>query len=964
MLLYKKSLSILLFFFVLNTAHSQIAFTLDCFPTRLQFFARESNDSAKLCVAGSIDSAGFDSVEVRVIRSSKTFQSIITKLTYNSGKALFNLSPSIYAGLYEYNIRLYIYKNGTATLIKSADSLVCGDVYMINGQSNSHPSNTAATYTNEYCRSFGIQTDNYNYNNYNAKDTFWGFANGDGQGGNYSGPLMVGVWGIKLMQLLKEKYKIPICIINGGSGGSSIEYNLEPANKLDFNCPYGRLLYRFSKAKLADKVKGIFWYQGESNSDNSHVNYASNFDSLYYSWKRDYPSAKKVYVFQIHQGCGGLYQSQIRETHRQFKNTYNDVELMSTVGIHEHDGCHYYLDGYYEMATNICRLVARDFYSYTDTLDINPPNILKAYYMPGHSAINLVFDNTANLLWPSDTLGQTMKDYIYTDDSVVLDIKSYSMSGNSLLLKLNKATYGTTLTYLPNVYYNTVAYIYEGPYLRNKRGVGVLSFHHFPIDTVPPPQANLGLNKQAICSGDSIVLKDQSLYKPTSWQWRIPGANPTFSNQSSVTVRFDTSGTYQITLIATNAIGTDSITKNIYITVNPALVVSAGSDTSFCNGDSVMLTASGGSKFQWVPAKGLSSDTVMGPFAKPIASTIYILYATDKNGCASSDTIQVNVIPLPQVNAGADIKLCTQGGIMNLSGSPQGGNWMGQGVAGTQFNPKNLGSGNYELLYTYTNANQCTQADTMTAIVINSPQVKIDSIIPVCEWKPFQISAKSNYINSILWSTTTSGSFASTTDSNTIYNPSQTDIDNGFVIFDILAKGDSICAYSYDSKVVKIEPLPAVPIIYSRNDSLITNAAFTWQWMLDTTVVSGATQQFLKPAINGMYRVQVANKFGCIQVSDPYIYVNTGVLNLDYNTFSVYPNPANSEVIIENTIFDANTLMQLYDAIGRMVHQQKLTGSKSTINIQNFAKGIYTIRIISNNQLYQKKLLVDRIQPN
>ena len=374
----------------------------------------------------------------------------------------------------------------------------------------------------------------------------------------------------------------------------------------------------------------------------------------------------------------------------------------------------------------------------------------------------------------------------------------------------------------------------------------------------------------------------------------------------------------------------------------------------------MQLNVTGGTKYLWIPSAGLSSDTAANPIANPASSTNYIIYATDKNGCASSDTIIVNVLQSPQVNAGADIKLCTQGGIIYLSGSPQGGSWVGQGVTGTQFNPANSAVGIHTLSYTYTNANQCTQTDTMITTVINSPAVKIDSIIPICEGKPFQLSSKSLNTNSILWSTNTGGNFTSATDSNTMYNPSQTDIDNGFVQFDIVAKGDSICGYAYHNKIAKIEPLPAVPIIYTRNDSLFTNAAYAWQWMLDTANVSGAVQQFLTPASNGTYRVQVTNKFGCVQISVPYIYVNTGVLNLDYNTFSVYPNPANSEVVIENNLFDANTILQLYDGTGRMVHQQKLVGNRSVINIQNFAKGIYTIRIISNNQLYQKKLLVDR----
>ncbi|MDZ4758716.1 MAG: sialate O-acetylesterase [Bacteroidota bacterium] len=952
----KKIFSSFIFLFVVISANSQIAFTTGCFPTRLQFFARESNDSANLCVMGSIDSSGFDSVECRIIRSSKTFQSIRTKLIYNSGKALFNLSPSIYAGLYEYHIRLYLYKSGIATLIKSADSLVCGDVYMINGQSNSHPSNTSATYSNEYCRSFGWQTDNYNYNSYNPKDTFWGFANGDGQGYSYSGPYMVGVWGIKLMQLLKEKYKMPICIINGGSGGSSIEYNLE-YNKLDLNTTYGRLLYRFTKAGLANKIKAIFWHQGESNTNANFTDYITNFDSLYNSWKRDYPSAKKVYVFQIHHGCGGANQQEIREIQRRFPEKYSDVRVMSTVGIHEHDGCHYYLDGYYEMAANISRLVARDFYSYTDTLDIKPPNILKAYYMPGHSAINLIFDNNAKLVWPQDTLGQTMKDYIYTNDSIA-DIKSYTFSGNSMLLKLSSPSYDSVITYLPNVYYNKVSYIYEGPFIRNKRGVGMLSFYHFPIDSAPPPQANFNLNTQNICMGDSITITDQSLYKPTNWQWQIPGASPSSSNQQNVAIKFDTSGVYKITLIASNAIGVDIFSKNITIVVNTRPTVNAGADKTFCIGDSTSLSVNSGLQYQWIPAVGLSSDTVSDPIAKPNMSTNYIIYVKDKNGCKNSDTIQISIIPLPVVNAGTDIDICNQNNIVFLSGSPQGGIWSGQNINGKQFKTLSLTAGVYPLIYIY--SGQCLNSDTLHAHIYNGPIVSIDSIIPVCEGQLFSLSAHGKYANSVLWSSNTNGNFASAIDSSTTYESSSTDNNNGYINLKIVAKGDSICADVYDSMIVSIYPLPSIPIIYSRNDTLFTNAATGWQWMRDTSAISGATQQFTKPLINGTYRVLVTNKFGCMQISDAFTYINTSITNLESDALIVYPNPASTEVIIEANIVEMNSVLQLFDATGRLLHQQRAMGIKTTINVQNFDKGLYIVKLISSSQLYYKKFLVER----
>lgn len=75
----------------------------------------------------------------------------------------------------------------------------------------------------------------------------------------------------------------------------------------------------------------------------------------------------------------------------------------------------------------------------------------------------------------------------------------------------------------------------------------------------------------------------------------------------------------------------------------PNLVAVAGPDKSICIGDSVQLSASGGTIYSWSPTTGLSDPAIANPFAKPAATTQYIVTASMPGGCSNTDTIIVNV---------------------------------------------------------------------------------------------------------------------------------------------------------------------------------------------------------------------------------------------------------------------------------------------------------------------------------
>jgi len=460
----------------LSVARAQLV-DLQKFPAHLQLYARDAQDSALVPVEGQVLQSDYQSIELKIFRDGALWKQADQTLSYQGGAASFAFAPKIYAGLYEYRFELWL--NDT-TLAASEDSIVCGDVFLINGQSNSHPNATNYNFRSEFCRSFGKHT---NYSDYDPADTTWGLSTPRGWCDDCD--FAVGTWGLRLQELILQQFSMPTCIINGGSGGSTISYNLpDTTDRQNLSTTYGRLLYRATKAHVADHVKAIIWHQGESDSYPDQADlYAARFDTLYTAWHQDYSPLHKVYVFQLHPGtCGGDQQHRLREIQRQFKQTYSDVEVMSTVGLVGHDGCHYNDDGYLEMAQWLFRLLARDFYNSQDTLNIDAPDIRAVYYQDaGHNAIRIDYD--VPVTWPDDTLSASMENYFYLDDAFGNVQRGYTTNdGYSVILELKQPSQATLLTYLPNATYNHLpTKAYEGPWIRGLRGVGALSFYHVPI---------------------------------------------------------------------------------------------------------------------------------------------------------------------------------------------------------------------------------------------------------------------------------------------------------------------------------------------------------------------------------------------------------------------------------------------------------------------------------------------------
>ncbi len=491
--------SILIILITVSTVFSQVDITFKVLPKNYQLFPRDVNSQAVLNISGTVDSVGYDSIYVNLLRNNEIYFQDTVELVFVDSTAEFQFSPKINAELAEYSIHVYV----DTILVAERDHIVSGDVYLINGQSNAVAEDFEgkATFQSKWIRSFGSSVISASEC---AADTSWGLA----QGTTIYSHMAIGVLGITLAKKITEGYGIPVCILNGAVKGSPIaQHNRDHSNNTNLSTIYGRLLYRVQKAGVVNAIKAIFWYQGESDTDLNYFTYINDFGGVRWAWHQNFPNLEKIYVFQIHPSktnCGFGYQSQLREMQRQLREHYSDVKLMSTSGINGYyiDGCHYYYEGYKNITNWIFPLVAKNYYGSMDKEAINSPNIINAYQSGGEQKeITLIFDQP--VFWPEPYLGNKMEDYFYIGGKTGIVSSGYVEDGNKIILELNSAPPSGHVTYLPEDNYNGTNEFYKGPWVKNSRGLGILSFYQFPMDLYSPPTGS---------NDDVTIYEDQTYF--------------------------------------------------------------------------------------------------------------------------------------------------------------------------------------------------------------------------------------------------------------------------------------------------------------------------------------------------------------------------------------------------------------------------------------------------------------------
>lgn len=176
---------------------------------------------------------------------------------------------------------------------------------------------------------------------------------------------------------------------------------------------------------------------------------------------------------------------------------------------------------------------------------------------------------------------------------------------------------------------------------------GCISEDSVTVGVYPLPGVALSTSDTSLCIGDciSIIATGTSGTAPYTYRWS-PSSGISDITSSTPVFSPDSTSTYTVT--AFDAHGC-SANASVTVHVNPLPLADAGADIDVCLGDTVVLSANGGSSFAWNPSSGLSSATIANPRAFPTQTTIYYLTVTNQNGCRATDSMTITVHPPPPI---------------------------------------------------------------------------------------------------------------------------------------------------------------------------------------------------------------------------------------------------------------------------------------------------------------------------
>jgi PKD repeat protein len=254
-----------------------------------------------------------------------------------------------------------------------------------------------------------------------------------------------------------------------------------------------------------------------------------------------------------------------------------------------------------------------------------------------------------------------------------------------------------------------------------------------------PPVTSFQVSATSICKNDQVTFTDLSTNTPSSWSWSFPGGIPNSSTSKNPTITYSTTGTHNVTLTATNSLGSDVETLNGFITVKSLpqySVQTTNSQTFFCAGSSLTLEAVSSTNnltYQWsrysVNLSGATNATY-----DATRTGNYKVTVTKINGCSKlSSPNKITKLPYPalSLSASGPTDICPGDSVtLTATNDPsysyswkKYGNVI-QGINGNTYNAKTAGK--YKVIIT--NSNGCQRSSPKITVNISCRQRSVNKL--------------------------------------------------------------------------------------------------------------------------------------------------------------------------------------------------------------------------------------------
>ncbi len=471
-----------------------------------------------------------------------------------------------------------------------------------------------------------------------------------------------------------------------------------------------------------------------------------------------------------------------------------------------------------------------------------------------------------------------------------------------------------------------------------------------------PPIANFTSSDTNTCNG---LVQFNNLSSPlaSSSYWDFgDGSTSTLTNPQHA---YLLPGNYTVSLIACNLNGCDTLTKSSFINYTTINNVSLSGPSSFCLGDSVIISANSsvsGLTYQWKENGNIITGATSSHYTA-VSSGTYSVNVTNSSSCSMNSAI-TNVLvysfPLASINSTGNTTFC-QGDSIVLQANTGSGlsyQWQNNAVAiNGETNSVFVAttSGYYAVLVS--NIYNCATTSNIDTIIVNPlPTVLLFQVSTNiwCEGDSVFIGTlASNGVAAYQWKKNGIDILGATLD---FYKAFST----GYYTVMVSSLGCSVLSNNtYDSFLAA----PPVFIVQSGNTLSVTTVFFNYQWYLNGSPIAGATNQNFTPNLNGNYFVKASTLNNCTSQSNTISFVLDIYDVENYQYLTVYPNPVIDifRVNINFKGFAAESSIEIMDVLGNRVGIWQLAKMFNSqiqnsilIDCKHWSSGVYFIRYKDN----------------